>query len=108
MHQRLYHSFLSSTDRYLAIVCYPKKRDEFVESLQVALDGEIQECISGSGVSDCGEFAARIVVACQNFVVALGIPSLQRRLNIASSLEEVMEVYGSRDRQGFPILNDID
>ena len=86
----------------------PDERDKFVEALQVALDGEIQECIVGSGISNHEEFVARIIIACLNFVAALGVPFLERPPNIASSLAEVMDLYGERARQGFLILSEMD
>lgn len=98
--QNGYHAFIGCDDG--------NRRESFVESLQVALDGEIQKCIACGDVSDCSDFAAQLVAACQDFASALGQPVLQRRLNIASSLEEVMDLYGKRERQGFLILNNMD
>lgn len=95
-----YHVFIGCDDR--------KTRDSFVDSLQIALDGEIQECIFCGDVSNLRNFATRVVNACQNLVFALGVPSLLRMLSIASSLEEAMEVYSQRSRQGYLILSNMD
>ncbi len=98
--QNGYHAFIGCDDGH--------KCDSFVESLQVALDGEIQKCIACGDLLDCNDFAAELVAACQDFAGALGQSVLQRRLNIASSLEEVMDLYGEGDRQGFLLLNNMD
>lgn len=95
-----HHAFVGCDD--------PDERDKFVEALQVELDGEIQECIVGSGVSNREEFVAKIVIACLNLVAALGVPFLERRPNIANSLAEVMDLYSERARQGFLILSELD
>lgn len=95
-----YHAFVGVDD--------PNKRDQFVESLQVALDGEIQECITCGDISGRRQFVARIVISCLNLVAALGVPFLEERPNIASSLQEVMGVYSGRGRQGYLILSDMD
>lgn len=95
-----YHAFIGCDD--------PSERDSIVESLQISLDGQIQERIFCEDVSTLTDFATKIVETCQSFVVALGAPSLQRMQGIASSLEEAMKVYGQSNRQGYLILSDMD
>lgn len=95
-----YHAFVGCND--------PERRDSFVESLQIALDGELQECVFGSGISTHEEFATQVVGVCLRLVAALGVPFLERRPSIATSLEEAMQLYRDRRRQGYLILGDMD
>ncbi len=98
--QHGYHAFVGCND--------PNQYASFVETLQIALDGRIQGCIFCSDISSLRGFAVNVVEACQNLVAALGAPSLNRALGIASSLEEAMEVYSKNSRQGYLILGNMD